>query len=89
MLREDSGTAVSEAWELRKSDAMTSAPGLVFQPVEVDQKELRIVEASVLLGRTLVAASGAKTARFGVPSLVPKWRVPADEDGHYCFAVVL
>jgi hypothetical protein len=28
---------------------------------------------SVLL-RTLVAASSAKTAGFGVPSFVPKWR---------------
>jgi len=39
--------------------------------------------------RTLVAASSAKTAGFGVPSLVPKWRAAADEDGHYCFAVPL
>jgi hypothetical protein len=38
---------------------------------------------SVLL-RTLVAASSAKTAGFGV-----QWRATADEDGHYCFAVAL
>jgi hypothetical protein len=43
---------------------------------------------SVLL-RTLVAASSGKTARFAVPSFVPKWRAVADEDGHYCFAVAL
>jgi site-specific DNA recombinase len=40
--------------------------------------------------RTLVAASSAKSAGFGVPSFVPKkWRATADEDGHYCFAVAL
>jgi hypothetical protein len=39
--------------------------------------------------RTLVAASSAKTAGFGVPSSVPKWRATADEDGHYSFAVAL
>ena len=43
---------------------------------------------SVLL-RTLVAASSAKTAAFGVLSFVPKWRAPVDEDGHYSFAVAL
>jgi len=31
------------------------------------------ISKSVLL-RTLVAASGAKTAAFGVSSFVPKWR---------------
>jgi site-specific DNA recombinase len=39
--------------------------------------------------RTLVAASSAKTAGFGVPSSVPKWRATVDEDGQYCFAVAL
>jgi site-specific DNA recombinase len=44
------------------------------QRIEVDTKELRIMGSkSVLLG-TLVAASSAKTAGFGVPSSVPKWR---------------
>jgi hypothetical protein len=32
------------------------------------------VGAKSELLRTLVAASGAKTAGFGVPSFVPKWR---------------
>jgi hypothetical protein len=44
------------------------------QRVEVDAKELRIMGSKSVLLRTLVAASGAKTAGFGVPSSVPKWR---------------
>ena len=59
------------------------------QRVEVDQKELRIMGSKSVLLRTLVAASSAKTAGFGVPSSVPKWRATADEDGQYCFAVAL
>jgi site-specific DNA recombinase len=59
------------------------------QRVEVDQKELRIMGSKSALLRTLVAASSAKTAGFGVPSSVPKWRATADEDGHYAFAVTL
>lgn len=44
------------------------------QRVEVDAKELRIVGSKSELLRTLVAASSAKTAGFGAPSSVPKWR---------------
>jgi len=44
------------------------------QRVEVDQKELRIMGSKSVLLRTLVAASSAKTAGFGVPSSVPNWR---------------
>jgi len=44
------------------------------QRVEVDQKELRIMGSKSVLLRTLVATSSAKTAGFGVPSSVPKWR---------------
>jgi hypothetical protein len=57
--------------------------------VEVDAKEVRIMGSKSVLLRTLVAAESAKTAGFGVPSSVPKWRAAADEDGHYCFAVAL
>jgi site-specific DNA recombinase len=46
------------------------------QRVEVDQKELRIMGSKSVLLRTLVATSSAKTAGFGVPSSVPKWRAP-------------
>jgi site-specific DNA recombinase len=46
--------------------------------VEVDQKELRIMGSKSALLRTLVAPSGAKTAGFGVPSSVPKWRARHD-----------
>jgi hypothetical protein len=53
----------------------------------VDAKEVRIMGSKSELLRTLVAASRAKTARFGGPSSVPKWRAMVDEDGHYCFAV--
>jgi hypothetical protein len=44
------------------------------QRVEIDAKELRIMGSKSELLRTLVAASSAKTAGFGVPSSVPKWR---------------
>jgi site-specific DNA recombinase len=44
------------------------------QRVEVDAQELRIMGSKSELLRTLVAASSAKTAGFGVPSSVPKWQ---------------
>jgi hypothetical protein len=50
------------------------------QRVEVDRKEVRIIGAKGELLRTLVAASGAKTAGFGVPSFVPKWRAREDSN---------
>jgi site-specific DNA recombinase len=50
------------------------------QRVEVDRKEVRIIGAKSELLRTLVAASGAKTAGFGVPSFVPKWRARRDSN---------
>ena len=50
------------------------------QRVEVDQKELRIMGSKSALLRTLVAASSAKTAGFGVPSSVPKWRTRHDSN---------
>jgi hypothetical protein len=59
------------------------------QRIEVDAKEVRIMSLKSVLLSTLVAASSAKSARFGVPSSASKWRATADEDGHYCFAVAL
>ena len=50
------------------------------QRVEVDQKELRIMGSKSVLLRTLGAASSAKTAGFGVPSSVPKWRARRDSN---------
>jgi site-specific DNA recombinase len=50
------------------------------QRVEVDTQELRIMGSKSELLRTLVAASGAKTAGFGVPSSVPKWRARRDSN---------
>jgi site-specific DNA recombinase len=50
------------------------------QRVEVDQKEPRIMGSKSVLLRTLVAASSAKTAGFGVPSSVPKWRARRDSN---------
>ncbi len=44
------------------------------QRIEVDTKEVRIMGSKSVLLRTLVTASGAKSAGFGVPSFVPKWR---------------
>jgi site-specific DNA recombinase len=48
------------------------------QRVEVDQKELRIMGLKSALLRTLAAADSAKTAGFGVPSSVRKWRARRD-----------
>jgi hypothetical protein len=50
------------------------------QRVEVDAKEARIMGSKSVLLRTLVAASSAKTAGFGVPSFVPKWRAAGDSN---------
>lgn len=50
------------------------------QRIEVDAKEVRIMGSKSVLLRTLVAASGAKTAGFGVPSFVPKWRARHDSN---------
>ena len=50
------------------------------QRIEVDQKELRIMGSKSALLGTLVAASSAKTAGFGVPSSVPKWRARGDSN---------
>jgi site-specific DNA recombinase len=52
------------------------------QRIEVDAKEVRIMGSKSVLLRTLVAASSAKTAGFGVPSSVPKWR--ARHDSNVC-----
>jgi site-specific DNA recombinase len=50
------------------------------QRVEVDAKEVRIMGSKSVLLRTLVATSSAKTADFGVPSFVPKWRARRDSN---------
>jgi site-specific DNA recombinase len=50
------------------------------QRVEVDAEEIRIMGSKSVLLRTLVAASSAKTAGFGVPSFVPKWRARRDSN---------
>src|SRR5713101_6107119 len=50
------------------------------QRVEVDAKEVRIMGSKSVLLRTLVAASSAKSAGFGVPSFVPKWRARQDSN---------
>ena len=50
------------------------------QRVEVDTKEVRIMGSKSVLLSTLVAVSSAKTAGFGVPSSVPKWRARNDSN---------
>jgi site-specific DNA recombinase len=50
------------------------------QRVEVEAKEVRIMGSKSELLRTLVAASGARTAGFGVTSFVPKWRARRDSN---------
>jgi hypothetical protein len=62
---------------------------VLAQRVEVDGKEVRIMGSKSVLLRTLVAASSAKSAGFGVPSFAPESRAIADEDGRYSFAVAL
>jgi hypothetical protein len=53
------------------------------QRVEVDAREVRIMGSKGALLRTLVAAPGGKSAGFGVPSFVPKWR--AQGESNPCF----
>jgi site-specific DNA recombinase len=50
------------------------------QRIEVDAKEVRIMGSKSVLLSALVAASGAKSAVFGVPSFVPKWRALRDSN---------
>ena len=50
------------------------------QRVEVDEREVRIMGSKGALLRTLVAASGGKSAGIGVPSFVPKWRARRDSN---------
>jgi site-specific DNA recombinase len=50
------------------------------QRIEVDAKEVRIMGSKSVLLRTLVSASGVKSAGFGVPSFVPKWRTRHDSN---------
>ena len=50
------------------------------QRIEVDAKEIRIMGSKSVLLRTLVAASSAKSAGFGVPSFVPEWRTRHDSN---------
>jgi site-specific DNA recombinase len=50
------------------------------QRVEVDAKEFRIMGSKSVLLRTLVAASSASRAGFGVASFVPKWRARRDSN---------
>jgi hypothetical protein len=56
------------------------------QRVEVDAQDLRIMGSKSELLRALVAASSAKTAGFGVPSSVPKWRARSDSNAHPGFS---
>jgi site-specific DNA recombinase len=50
------------------------------QRVEVDEREVRIMGSKGTLLRTLVAASGGKTAGICLPSFVPKWRTRRDSN---------
>lgn len=59
------------------------------QRIEVDAKEVRIMGSKSVLLRTLVAAESVKTAGFGVPSFVPKWRPSVDETDNYVSAGAL
>src|SRR5215471_13755364 len=50
------------------------------QRVDADGQEVRIMGSKSGLLHILVAASSAKTASFGVPSFVPKWRTRRDSN---------
>lgn len=50
------------------------------QRVEVDEREVLVIGKKSALLRTLVAASGGKSAGIGIPSFVPKWRVRGDSN---------
>ncbi|HEX4556867.1 MAG TPA: hypothetical protein VH249_22950 [Xanthobacteraceae bacterium] len=50
------------------------------QRVEIDAKEVRIMGSKSVRLRTVVAASSAKTAGFGVPGIVTKWRARRDSN---------
>jgi hypothetical protein len=63
-------------WECYRRDHLRA----LAQRVEVDAKEVRISGSKSVLLRTLVAASIAKKAAFGVPSFVPKWRARRDSN---------
>ena len=53
------------------------------------QREVRIMGDKSVLLRTLVAASGAKTAGFAVPSSVPKWPTRHDSNASFAFGAAL
>ncbi len=50
------------------------------QRVEVDDREVRIMDHKSALLRTLVASGSAQTLGIGVPSFVPKWRPRQDSN---------
>jgi hypothetical protein len=52
------------------------------QRVEVDAKEIRIMGSKSVRLRTRVAASSVKSAGFGVPGSVPKWRATQNKTAH-------
>lgn len=86
-------TFATQARKCMRTDSGGYSPDLLHalaQPrVEVDAKEIRIKDSKSKLLRTIVAASSAKTAGFGVPSFVPKWRPSVDETDNYVFAGAL
>ena len=53
---------------------LSPRPSPCAGPAGGSDKEARIMGSKGVLLRTLVAASGAKSAGFGMPGLVPKWR---------------
>ncbi len=68
----------------RAAPAMAALRALA-QRIEVDAKQVRIMGSKSALLRTLVTVSSAKSAGFGVPSIVPKCGAPVQEgDGVAC-----
>jgi hypothetical protein len=55
-------------------------PWALAQRVEMGMEEVHILGSKSVLLRTLVAASSAKTAGFGVRSSGPKWRARGDSN---------
>jgi hypothetical protein len=70
--------------------AIAATTSALAQRVEVDTKEVRVLGSKSELLRTLVAAESAKSAGFGVPSFVPKWRATQNKTANsYVIEIVI
>jgi hypothetical protein len=84
--RQAKGYCASRGWEIvadyvEPGASATDDRRPEFQRmIDAATKEVRIMGSKSVLLRTLVAASGAKSAGFGVPIFVPKWLARRDSN---------